>query len=325
MLLDHAVAEIVQHQRLVGLELQRLAEVGLGGRPVAGALVGDAAGVVEHPVRRLRRRRSARWPARRPATASGIALGHPQRVAERALDLDPVAVRSRRARSAWRCRPRRRRRRAGCWRGGSAAVTYQGEVSGTPASACGGERVLLLAPRGSSAASSCASIRSGRMCAARRACTSATRCDSSVLSASASVRNASAAPSRARVTWSKGTSSPAASRSRSVEQRRVGHAAGQRVVDQRDRVGLAADLREDLGVGDDRRAVEVQRARPRRRRGSPRPRRSRRRRRAPAPCGTGRRRPARRCRSSRRTSPRRRGSPRGRPRSSRRAARRAAG
>ena len=49
VLLDHAVAEVVQHQRLVGLQLQRLAEVGLGGGPVAGALVGDAAGVVERP------------------------------------------------------------------------------------------------------------------------------------------------------------------------------------------------------------------------------------------------------------------------------------
>ena len=40
----------------------------------------------------------------------------------------------------------------------------------------GRERELASRPRGSRAATSCASIRSGRMCAAMRACTSATRC-----------------------------------------------------------------------------------------------------------------------------------------------------
>ena len=97
------------------------------------------------------------------------------------------------------------------------------------------------------------------MWAAMRACSSATRWLSGVLSASASVRNASAAPSRARVTTSKATSRPAASRSRSVEQRRVGDPAGERFVEDLDGVGLAAELREDLGVRDDRGAVEMQR------------------------------------------------------------------
>ena len=45
-----------------------------------------------------------------------------------------------------------------------------------------------------------------------------------------------------------------------VEERRVGDAAGQRVVDDLDGVGLAADLRQDLGMRHDRGAVEVQRA-----------------------------------------------------------------
>ena len=153
-----------------------------------------------------------------------------------------------------------------------------------------------------SAATSWASIRSGRICAARRAWTSADPLRlSSVLSASARVRKASAAPSRGAGDLVERHLLAGGEPVAQVEQRRVGHAAGQRLVDQRDRVGLAADLGEDLGMGDDRRAVEVQRARPRRRRGSPRPRRSRRRRPAPAPCGTGRRRRARRCRSSRRS------------------------
>ena len=139
------------------------------------------------------------------------------------------------------------------------AVTNQGEVAGTSASASVASANWPSASR-ISAARSCASIRSGRMCSATRACTSATRCDSSVLSASASVRKVSAAPSAALVIWSNGTSSPAARRRAQVEERRVGHAAGQRVVDQLDRIRLAVELREDLGVGDDRRPVEVQRS-----------------------------------------------------------------
>ena len=49
-LVDPGIAEIVQHRRLVGIERQRLLEVGLGLRPLLGALIGDAAIVEEGPV-----------------------------------------------------------------------------------------------------------------------------------------------------------------------------------------------------------------------------------------------------------------------------------
>ena len=168
-------------------------------------------------------------------------------------------------------------------------VTYQGEVAGTSASASVASTNCFWSSR-ISAVTSCASIRSGRMWVAMRACTSATRCESSVLSASARVRKTSAAPSLALVDLVEGHLLAGREPGAQVDQRDIRHAARQRVVDDLDRVLLAAELREDLGVGDDRRAVQVQRPLRRRRRGSSRPRRSRRRAPAPAPCGTGRRR-----------------------------------
>ena len=137
-------------------------------------------------------------------------------------------------------------------------VTYQGDSGDTPA------RASLARPycssfSSTSAETSRASTRSGRIWVASRAWTRATRADSSLLSASARVRNASAAPSRAAVIWSKGTSSPAASRARRSRSGASGtppaSASSMRAIAS----ALAAHLGEDLGVGDDRRAVEVQR------------------------------------------------------------------
>ena len=45
-----------------------------------------------------------------------------------------------------------------------------------------------------------------------------------------------------------------------VDERGIGHAARERVVEHRDGLGFAAELRQNLGVRDDRRPVEVQRA-----------------------------------------------------------------
>ena len=49
-LLHPGIAEVVEHHRLVGTELQRLEEVGLGAVPLVGALQHHAARVVERPV-----------------------------------------------------------------------------------------------------------------------------------------------------------------------------------------------------------------------------------------------------------------------------------
>ena len=150
------------------------------------------------------------------------------------------------------------------------AVTYQGEVVGDAGQRLGGERVLplVLEDLGGEQArldQVGADVRGDAGVHQRHPLASP-----AVLSASASVRKASAAPSRALVTTVEGHLLAGGEAVAQVEQRRVGDAAGQRVVDHLDRVGLAADLREDLGVRHDRGAVEVQRARPRRRRGSPR-------------------------------------------------------
>ena len=42
-LIDPRIAEIIEDQRLVGFQLERVFEIGLGVAPFAGALVGDAA------------------------------------------------------------------------------------------------------------------------------------------------------------------------------------------------------------------------------------------------------------------------------------------
>ena len=46
---DPGIAEIVEHQRLVGLQLERVLQIGLGARPLAGALERDAAVVEQRP------------------------------------------------------------------------------------------------------------------------------------------------------------------------------------------------------------------------------------------------------------------------------------
>ena len=51
-LLDHRITEIVQDQRLIGLERQRLAEISFGLLPLLGALIGDAAIVEDRPFER---------------------------------------------------------------------------------------------------------------------------------------------------------------------------------------------------------------------------------------------------------------------------------
>ena len=81
-----------------------------------------------------------------------------------------------------------------------------------------------------------------------------------MLSASASVRNTSAAPSLRAGDLVEGHLLAGGEPRPQVDQRGVGHAAGERVVDQLDRVLLAAELREDLGMRDDRRPVEMQRS-----------------------------------------------------------------
>ena len=68
---DPRIAEIVEHQRLVGLELERMLEIGLGQVPLARALVGDAAAVIQRPVRRhAGRLRAAGSPRYRRSAAS---------------------------------------------------------------------------------------------------------------------------------------------------------------------------------------------------------------------------------------------------------------
>src|SRR6476660_3451917 len=52
-LVDPGIAEIVEHMRLIGKELERRLEIGLGLRPLLGALEADAAEIIDHPVRLL--------------------------------------------------------------------------------------------------------------------------------------------------------------------------------------------------------------------------------------------------------------------------------
>ena len=81
-LLDPRIAEIVENQRLIRLQLERAQKVGLGPRPRAGALEGDAAHVEEPPVA-VPDGRDA--PDRGVIGACGllVALADPERVAER--------------------------------------------------------------------------------------------------------------------------------------------------------------------------------------------------------------------------------------------------
>ena len=138
------------------------------------------------------------------------------------------------------------------------AVTYQGEVSGTAERAAVASAYCSSASR-ISAATSWASTRSGRICAARRACTSATRCELAAVQGigegQESFRGAVARAGDQVEGDLLAGGEPVAQ----LEQRGVGEPGGQRLVDDRDGVGLAAELGEDLGVGDDGRAVEVQR------------------------------------------------------------------
>src|SRR5262249_10626308 len=50
-LVDPGIAEIVEHVRLVGKELERHLVIGLGPRPLLGALEADAAEIIDYPVR----------------------------------------------------------------------------------------------------------------------------------------------------------------------------------------------------------------------------------------------------------------------------------
>src|SRR5262249_35973088 len=52
-LVDPRIAEIVEHVRLIGKELERLLEIGLRARPLLGAFEADAAEIIDHPVRLL--------------------------------------------------------------------------------------------------------------------------------------------------------------------------------------------------------------------------------------------------------------------------------
>src|SRR6516162_7427989 len=52
-LVDPRIAEIVEHVRLIGEELERRLEIGLRLRPLLGALEADAAEIIDHPVRLL--------------------------------------------------------------------------------------------------------------------------------------------------------------------------------------------------------------------------------------------------------------------------------
>src|SRR5262245_41158604 len=52
-LVDPRIAEVIEDVRLVRKELQRLLEIGLGLRPLLGALEADASEIVDHPVRLL--------------------------------------------------------------------------------------------------------------------------------------------------------------------------------------------------------------------------------------------------------------------------------
>src|SRR5262245_51134815 len=52
-LVDPRIAEIVEHVRLIGNELERRLEIGLRLRPLLGALEADAAEIIDHPVRLL--------------------------------------------------------------------------------------------------------------------------------------------------------------------------------------------------------------------------------------------------------------------------------
>ena len=49
-LIDPAIAEIIQDQRLIRKKLQRVFEVGFGLRPLLAALIGDAAEIIERPI-----------------------------------------------------------------------------------------------------------------------------------------------------------------------------------------------------------------------------------------------------------------------------------
>ena len=53
-LVDPGIAEIIEHLRLLGKQLERLLQIGFGLRPLMRALVADAAEVEDHPVRLLR-------------------------------------------------------------------------------------------------------------------------------------------------------------------------------------------------------------------------------------------------------------------------------
>ncbi len=90
--LDPAVAEIVQHQRLVGLELQRLEEIDLGAGPLLGALEGDAALVEQRPVALF-----GVGDQRQGAVIGGTRFGEPavpaQHFTERGMRLDRARIR----------------------------------------------------------------------------------------------------------------------------------------------------------------------------------------------------------------------------------------
>ena len=49
-LVDPGIAEIIEHQRLIGKEFQRLLEIRLGLRPLLGALEADAAEIEQRPI-----------------------------------------------------------------------------------------------------------------------------------------------------------------------------------------------------------------------------------------------------------------------------------
>ncbi len=55
-LVDPGIAEIIEHVRLIGEQLERLLEIGLRLRPLLRALVADAAEIEDHPVRLFRLR-----------------------------------------------------------------------------------------------------------------------------------------------------------------------------------------------------------------------------------------------------------------------------
>ena len=55
-LVDPGIAEVIEHQRLVRKQLERLLQIGFGLRPLLRALVADAAEIEHHPVRLLRHR-----------------------------------------------------------------------------------------------------------------------------------------------------------------------------------------------------------------------------------------------------------------------------